>query len=294
MKRLTLFLVTLLAISIGGCGSDNGAPGGSGLLEADETIVSAETSGRVISMAFDEGTTVNDGDTLLRIDPSRLELQLQSAEAGRKVALAQLESARLQLAKAEEAEAFASSERDRFAKLYQSGTTTQKQLDQLEFELSQAILSRKTAAAAVTTLQAQLSQIDANIATINRELKDCYPLSPLAGVVTEKYVDEGELLKPGGAIAKISLLSSLWVKVYLPAGDFAKIRVGDSATIDTESGGETYRGEVVWTSEEAEFTPKNVQTEQSRANLVYAVKVRMENTDGNLKIGMPVYVTLGE
>jgi len=82
--------------------------------------------------------------------------------------------------------------------------------------------------------------------------------------------------------------------VYLSAGNFANITVGDKATVDTEAGGKTYQGHVVWTSEEAEFTPKNVQTEESRANLVYAVKVRVENTDGSLKIGMPVYVTIGE
>jgi len=68
--------------------------------------------------------------------------------------------------------------------------------------------------------------------------------------------------------------------------------VGDKATVDTESGGRKYTGKVVWTSEEAEFTPKNVQTKKSRANLVYAVKVRIPNTDGMLKIGMPVFVTI--
>ncbi len=294
MRRMVIWFLPLMMIVIAGCSGDTNNRGGSGLLEADETIVSAETSGRILSLSFDEGTAVEAGDTLLVIDPSRLDLQFQSAEAGRKVARAQLESARIQLAKAKEAEAFATGERDRFARLLQSGTTTQKQLDQLEFELAQATLSRKTAAASISTIEAQISQIDANIATINRELKDCYPVSPLGGIVTEKYVDEGELLRPGGAIAKISRLNSLWVKVYFPTGDFAQMKVGDTATISTESGGETYAGQVVWTSEEAEFTPKNVQTEQSRANLVYAVKVRIDNTDGTLKIGMPVYVTFGE
>jgi HlyD family secretion protein len=82
------------------------------------------------------------------------------------------------------------------------------------------------------------------------------------------------------------------VKVYLPAPEFAKVKIGDKAVIDTESGDEKYDGWVIWTAESAEFTPKNVQTKKSRTNLVYAVKVRVPNDDGTLKIGMPVYVTL--
>ena len=294
MNRIIFILMTVAALAIAGCSDSGDTVGGSGLLEADEAIISAETSGRVLSMSFSEGTQVGVADTLLVIDPSRLELELASARAGEKVALAQLETARVQLDKAVDAEAFATGERDRFARLLKSGTTTQKQLDQLEFELTQATLSRKSARAAITTVEAELAKIKADINRISRVLIDCYPLAPIDGVVTQKYVEVGELLSAGKPIVKISRLSSLWVKVYLPAGDFANIKTGDRATIDTESGGKTFEGEVVWTSEEAEFTPKNVQTEKSRANLVYAVKVRVDNADGSLKIGMPVFVTLGE
>ncbi len=286
--------MTVAVLVITGCSNEGGTVGGSGLLEADETIVSAETSGRVLSVSFSEGTPVGIADTLLVIDPSRLELELASARAGAKVVLAQLETARVQLDKAVEAEAFATGERDRFARLLKSGTTTQKQFDQLDFEVTQATLSRKSAQAAIATVEAELVKIEADINRISRVVIDCYPLAPIDGVVTDKYVEVGELLSAGKPIAKISQLSSLWVKVYLPAGDFANVKTGDRATIDTESGGKTFEGEVVWTSEEAEFTPKNVQTEKSRANLVYAVKVRVDNNDVSLKIGMPVFVTLGE
>ena len=294
MNRIVSILMAVTALAITGCSNDGDTVGGSGLLEADEAIISAETSGRVLSVSFSEGTQVGVADTLLVIDPSRLELELASARAGEKVALAQLETARVQLDKAVDAEAFATGELDRFARLLKSGTTTQKQFDQLEFELTQAALSKKSAQAAITTVEAELAKIKADINRISRVLIDCYPLAPIGGVVTQKYIEVGELLSAGKPIAKISQLGSLWVKIYLPAGDFANVKTGDRATIDTESGGKTFEGEVVWTSEEAEFTPKNVQTEKSRANLVYAVKVRVDNTDGSLKIGMPVFVMLGE
>lgn len=293
--RLILYSVIVgTAVIALGCGSGNDIRGGSGLLEANEVIVSAEVSGQVMSLRFDEGVALKPNDTLLVIDPSRLELELASAEAGRKVAAAQLESARVQLAQAQQTEQHAQRERDRVEKLVSSGTATQKQLDQLNFELTQAGLARETAQTSIAAIKAELAKIDADLARIKRHLKDCYPLSPSGGVVTEKYVEQGELLKPGDPIAKVSQLETLWVKIYLPAGAFAGVKIGDRATVDTEAGGGQYEGQVVWTSEEAEFTPKNVQTEKSRTNLVYAVKVKIDNVDGSLKIGMPVYVTIGQ
>ncbi|UCD63921.1 MAG: efflux RND transporter periplasmic adaptor subunit [Candidatus Zixiibacteriota bacterium] len=294
MKYIGLMIACVAAVGFAGCGNNQDVPGGSGLLEATETIVSAETSGRIQALRFDEGMAIGEGDTLLVIDTSRPTLDLASAEAGRKVATAQLGSARVQLKKANEAESYTRQERDRIQRLFDSGTSTKKQLDQLEFEVSQAMLTRQAAQANVATIKAELDRIDADIDRIGRYLEDCYPVAPVAGVVTEKYVEQGELVKPGDPIARISQLGTLWVKVYLPAGAFARVKLGDAAVVDTETGGKQYDGRVVWASEEAEFTPKNVQTEKSRASLVYAVKVQVDNPDGSLKIGMPVYVTIGE
>ncbi len=294
MKNLMLIIPMFLVTILTGCGGDDHVPGGSGLLEADEVIVSAETSGRVIKLNFDEGTEVNPGDTLAVIDPTRLELQLASAEAGRKVALANLESARVQLEQTIETEKYIKKEHDRTATLYKSGNATEKLLDQRKHELTQASLAQRTAQAAANTIKSELAKIDTDIAMIHRTLEDCYPIAPTVGIITEQYVESGELLSPGKPLAKISQLNSLWVKVYLPAGDFANIKIGDRANIDTETGENQYTGQVVWTSEEAEFTPKNVQTKESRADLVYAVKIQIDNTDGSLKIGMPVYITLGK
>jgi HlyD family secretion protein len=282
----------LFLVMISGCSSDTKTIGGSGLLEADEVIVSAETAGRVETIRFDEGTPVNKGDTLLIIDPTRLELQLESALAGQNVARARLESARLQFEQAKESERFVSAERDRIATLVRAGTATQKQLDQLEHEYTSAVLARRAAQANVAAIEAELTKIEADINGLIRQLEDCCPICPTTGTVTEKYIEAGELLAPGKPIAKVSHLDTLWVKVYLPTGDFAQVQIGDKAVVDTEAGDKQYHGQVIWTSEEAEFTPKNVQTKKSRTNLVYAVKVQVANTDGLLKIGMPVFVTI--
>ena len=296
MNMMRWWIVWLAGIAAGtpmcGCGGNGDTIGGSGLLEADDAIISAETSGQVKDLFFTEGTRVLAGDTLLVIDPSRVELELESALAGRKVARARLETSRFQLDQAQEAERYVRSERDRVTTLVKSGTSTQKQLDQLEHELTSAELGRKTARANIAALDAELARIDADINRLRRQLQDCYPVSPIAGVVTEKYIDAGELLVPGRPVARVARLDTVYVKVYLPTAAFASVSIGDQATVDTESGGRQYRGAVVWTSEEAEFTPKNVQTRESRTNLVYAVKIRVANSDGRLKVGMPVFVTI--
>jgi len=292
MTKCLLSLVPLVLIITAACGNNNHPAGGSGLIEADEVVVSAETAGQVIQLRVGEGMNVFPGDTLAKIDPSRLQLQLNSALAGNQVAEAALAAARITLEKAQAAEAFARSEKNRVATLLASGTATQRQFDRVEFEWTQAEIAVREGQAHITTAEAELNKIASDIKRIERQLEDCYPTAHRAGTVTETMIDEGELLAPGRPIVRIARLDTLWVKVYLPTADFSHVRLGDVATIYTESGGQKDSGEVVWTSEEAELTPKNVQTKESRSDLVYAVKIRIPNTDGKLKIGMPVFVTL--
>ena len=291
MTKLRFLILMLFLFVIYGCEENKEAAGGSGLLEADEIIVSAETGGRVEQLNFDEGTTISKNDTLLFIDTIKLILQLELVKSSKKVAMAQLQSAEIQLQKAKESESYLQKEQKRISTLFKSGTGTSKQLDQIEHELTQATLNAKTAQTNLKTIKTEITKIQIEVDKVKRTISDCYPTSSIDGIVTDKFIEQGELLVPGKPIAKISNLVSLNVKVYLPTEDFAKIKIGDKATIDTETETKNYTGEVIWTSEEAEFTPKNIQTKKSRANLVYAVKIRIQNIDGKLKIGMPVYVT---
>ncbi len=294
MKQIALFLALVTMTAFVGCGGNGEPAGGSGLIETNETIVSAETAGRVVDHRVAEGSEVHIGDTLVVIDPSRLELELTSARAGLTVLEAQLATARLQVRQAATAEEFAQTEFARAERLLGSGTTTQRQYDQAQFQKDQAAIARETASAQVMTLQAQLTKTEADIARLDRQLLDCYATAPISGVVTEKFVEPGELLNPGKPIARVARMDTVWVKIYLTSGRFAEVKLGGAGTVSTEAGGKEFEGKVTWTSAEAEFTPKNVQTEQARADLVYAVKVSIANPDRTLKVGMPVFVTLGE
>ena len=289
MQKLSIVLLLLfLFIS---CSENKEVAGGSGILEADEIKVSAETNGRVEKINFDEGIVIHKNDTLLVIDPSNLELQLESVLASEKVARKKLDAVAVTIQQAEELESFLQKEQKRISTLVNSGTGTSKQLDQINHELTSASLNKKSAQINYESIKSELTKIQTETARVNRLIKDCYPISRIDGIVTDKFIEQGEFLVAGKPIAKISDLTSLYVKVYLPTEDFAKIKIGNKANIDTETESEKYVGEVVWTSEEAEFTPKNIQTKKSRANLVYAVKLKIENKNGTLKIGMPVFVS---
>ena len=128
---------------------------------------------------------------------------------------------------------------------------------------------------------------------LRQQLTDCTPLAPVAGVVVKKYVEVGELVTPGQPLIEIARLDTVWVKVYLPPEDLTRINLGDRAEVDPEDGrAEPMIGRVSWIASAAEFTPKNVQTREARADLVYAIKVIIPNPEHTLKIGMPVAVRI--
>ena len=132
MIRILILLTATAALLVSGCANDNGPAGGSGLIETSESIVSAETAGRVMQHRFTEGSQVRSGDTLIVIDPSRTELELDAARAGLYVLQAQLSAARTGVRQAESAEQFAHNEFDRAERLLGSGTGTDRTRDQAE------------------------------------------------------------------------------------------------------------------------------------------------------------------
>jgi HlyD family secretion protein len=292
LKLITLSLL-LLPLVLAGCGEEDGIPWGSGLIEANASLVSAEAGGRLQAINFDEGHHVTRGDTIVLIDTTVSALQLRQARAVSEVAQSQLRLAEIDLERAREQQSFAKKELDRIEKLLPSGSATQHQYDVAENQYDLAGLAVDQAAAALSSADAEIARIDTEIDLLEEQLRDCFPTAPTAGTVIEKFVDIGELAAPGKALIEIARLDTVWVKVYLPPNDLTRIKLGDSAEVDPEDGRhEPLLGEVTWIASEAEFTPKNVQTKEARADLVYAVKVTIPNPDSILKIGMPVMVRI--
>lgn len=292
MKRVVV--IVLAAVLLNGCSTKEAAlPEGSALIETDELLVSAETSGRLTSLRVSEGSHVEVGDTIATIDDSRIRLEISSARSGRKVIQFRERAAEVQVAKAERQIAFAESEKGRIEALARTGSASSRALDVAENEFDQASQNLKAAETNLRTARAEVIKTDSDIDKLLRTLEDCTLIATLAGTVTEKLAQVGEVVSPGKGIIRIAQLDTVWAKLYLPSPLLAHVQLGALASVSTETSGSTpLTGTVIWTADRAEFTPKNVQTQSARADLVYAVKVQIPNPNGLLKVGMPVFVSI--
>ncbi|MFZ1946955.1 MAG: HlyD family efflux transporter periplasmic adaptor subunit [bacterium] len=288
---LAVAITTLLALA--SCSGEKPEAGGSGFIEATEATVSSEVAGQIVAMRVDEGSVVAPGDTLADTDTVATMLRLGQAKSGREAADKRVKMAAISVEQASYNSELARKEFDRAKALLESGSANQQRYDQVETAYRQAVLAGKQADAAYESARADLARAEADVSLLAKQLGDCFPTSPLSGVVVTRFVRAGEWVSVGKSLLRIAKLDTVWVKVYVPATDLARISVGGRAVVDPEDGsGRTLGGVVTWIADEAEFTPKNVQTKAARADLVYAVKVTIPNAAGVLKIGMPVSVRI--
>jgi HlyD family secretion protein len=181
-------------------------------------------------------------------------------------------------------------EEERLVKLVAGKAATQKQLDDIRGQI--AIQRRQVAAveAQDPSISAQVRALQAREAVLHRQLDDQRIINPVNGIVVAKFAEPHELVPPGKALYRIAAMDTLELRAYVSGADLARIATGAAVEVGIDRGDGTLArlpGRVSWISSEAEFTPKTIQTREERVDLVYAFKVRVANTDGRLKIGMP-------
>lgn len=262
-----------------------------GIFEATTVTVSAETSGKILSVAVTEGDTVKTGENIAVIDTAMLVLQQKQLASQRLAAestspdvAAQATALRAQIAHQQ-------NECDRFGRLLADGATTQKQYDDA---VAQLTVLRGQLTALLSTLGKNRSSVSDNAVAIQyqtdqieQQIVKSIINSPLTGTVLVKYAEPGEFATPGRPICKIADLSNIYLRAYFTASQLANLQMGQQVTVIADFGGDEqyeYPGKITWIAQESEFTPKSIQTRDSRANLVYAVKVAVKN-DGRLKLG---------
>lgn len=292
-KYILMPLTIIVVIAFVSCSNNNTGPGGSGMIEATESVISAQATGQLERLLFDEGDPIAAGDTIGLLDTTTVVLQLRQARAARQAIAAKIQSTKIQIEQAAGNDSLAQREFERTDRLIKVGSANQQQYDQAKNARDQAHLAYQAATVALQAAQADLARTDADIALLEDQYDHCLPVSPLNGTVVTKFVEEGELLAPGKPIIKIAQLDTVWVKIYVPPRNLTLIKLGGKADVDPEDGRtQPLTGTITWISDEAEFTPKNVQTREARADLVYAVKITIPNPDGALKVGMPVSVAI--
>ncbi|HEY1307035.1 MAG TPA: HlyD family efflux transporter periplasmic adaptor subunit [Vicinamibacterales bacterium] len=298
----------------------------SGHVEATEVQVSAEVGGRILELKVDEGSRLVIGDVIATLDPRDTELQIQRAKADRAAALAQLrlleagsraEDIRQAQAQVEAARADAMTvetdlkaaqlDLDRIEALLKASAVSVQQRDDAKARVDGARERQRAAKererAAQETLarlqkgsrpeeieagRARVEGADAQIAILEKSLKDAAVVAPVSGVVTQKLVDAGEVVMRGTPLVVITDLDHAWANLFVPEPAIPRVKLGQSATVSTDAGGQSLSGTVTFISPKAEFTPRNVQTAEERSKLVYRIKVTVDNRSGVLKSGMPV------
>jgi HlyD family secretion protein len=325
-------LVVPLCIMLAGCQAEapSDSVRVSGHVEATEVQVAAEVGGRLVDLRVAEGDRVAAGALIAQLDVRDVELQISRTRAERAAAEAQLRlleagarvedirqaQAQVDAASADAAAAEAerrSAEQDlqRFEALLQANAGSQKQRDDaaarvnVARERERAAGDRVRAAREATArlqagarreeidaARARVAAIDAQLAQLDKTRGDAAVSAPVAGIVTQKLTDAGEMVAPRMPLVVITDLDHAWANLFVPEPMMPRVALGQAATVLTDAG-DRVPGKVTFISPQAEFTPRNVQTADERSKLVYRIKVTVDNSAGVLKQGMPVDAELG-
>ncbi len=291
-KRITLIGLILVSLLFSGACREKVPTGfaGSGTLEATEVTVSALIGAQILNMKKEEGERVGSKELLATLDVEKLILKREEILATYEELDAQKETVEAEITQAVDHQANVERQYKRLKALYKKGSTTQQQFDDVSTQRRLARSQVTAAKAQGGLLDARRHRLDASLSVLDRQIADGKIFSPLNGVVVEKYVEPGEVVTLGGAVYKIADLEKFWLKIYLAGTDIGEAALGKEVLVRVDAYEKPLKAKVTWVSTEAEFTPKSVQTKKTRAELVYAVKVTLEESPEQLKIGMPAEV----
>ena len=288
--QLILSLVSVLLFS---CNRNSFQYDASGVFEATEVLVSAEASGKIEKFSLQEGDLLTQGQYVGYIDSTQLYYQKLQLQTTQKAVNKRRPDLGIQISATKEQIRKAEIEQQRVERLLRADAATQKQVDDAEAQLK---VLQNTLSAQVNSLSTSINSLteegasyEVQIARIEDLLSKSKIINPINGVVLSKYAEEKEIAVAGKPLYKIADTQHLFLRAYIVSSQLEQLKPGQEVSVMVCYDGKTektYSGKVAWISDKAEFTPKTIQTKDERQNLVYAVKIAVENTDGFLKIGM--------
>lgn len=290
MKKILLF--TALAIAAFACKPSKPEFDASGSFEAEETIIGSEATGTLKEFNIQEGQELKKGQYIGYIDSTQLYLRRQQIEAQIKAVLGKRPNIGTQVASLEEQLAAVEREQRRVSNLVKAEAATQKQLDdvnaQVEVLRKQIAAQRSALGTTSSGITLESLPLEEQIKQVNDQLAKSRIVNPIDGTVLMKYAEANEVVVPGKPLYKIADLSTIILRAYVSGTQLPNIKLNQPVTVLVDNGPDKYteyKGTLTWISDKAEFTPKTIQTKEERANLVYAIKIKVPNP-GNLKIGM--------
>jgi len=289
ITKIVLFVGLLLLIS---CGKNNGNQDASGTFESTEIVISSQASGQIKQLNLSEGQTLGTGEIVGYVDTTQLYLKKEQLLAAMKAVDSRSYTISLQIASIKQQIAKQQTELIRFQNLVKSNAATQKQVDDIQYQID---LLHRQLAAQTETLQNNNNSVSAEAASFHIQIQQIDDLiqksiilSPAAGTVLSKYAERGEITASGKALFKIADLENMYLRAYITANQLTQLKLNQKVSVFADFGKDEkreYSGTINWISDKAEFTPRTILTKDERANLVYAVKIAVQN-DGYLKLGM--------
>jgi HlyD family secretion protein len=290
MKKIFYLIPVLLGMIA--CQSHSNDYDSSGAFESVETIVSTESSGTIMQFDVEEGMTLKAGQFVGYIDSVQLYLKKQQLRAQIDATVSQIPDIPVQVSSLRASLSLAKINQKRIQKLFDANAATRQQLDdantQVDVINNQIDAQLSSLGKTSATLKRNVAPFERQIGQINDQLSKCKIINPIHGTVLTKYAENHEVVSPGKALYKIAETDTLNLRAYITGSQLSEVKMGQSVKVRVDKGDKAYRnytGTIFWISDKAEFTPKTIQTKDERADLVYAIKVRVVN-DSFLKIGM--------
>ncbi|MGN0237861.1 MAG: HlyD family secretion protein [Lepagella sp.] len=292
MKSYKIIFTMVLGMVMASCGSKEAEYDASGIFECTEVIVSAKATGEIIDFNIEEGMDVTADSLLGMIDSRQLQERRRALGSNRQATDSRMLDRERQVASLRQQISNLEKEKARFTSLVAAKAATQKQVDDIDYQIG--VLNRQLQATIEqiesnnATLRDQKEGIDAEIAQVDIKISDSEIASPISGRILTKYAEPGEYATAGKPLFKVADITRIRLRAYITADQLTRIKLGQKVKVYADQGKadrKAYEGKISWISDKAEFTPKTIQTRDERSNLVYAIKIDVNN-DGLIKRGM--------
>ncbi|NWJ52888.1 MAG: HlyD family efflux transporter periplasmic adaptor subunit [Bacteroidetes bacterium] len=289
MNRVYIFIALILLVA---CNKSKDRSDAYGNFEAVETTISSEANGKLIKLNLEEGQSIKAGLPVGIIDTVDTQLKLEQLEAQIKSINAKSDNLKAQIAVVEQQKENLLIDKQRITGLLKDKAATPKQMDDIKGAIDVADKQKQSFEVQYKGVNDDVAVVRKQIEQLKENIRRCHLINPVDGVVLAKYAEAYEMMTMGKAIYKIADISSLDLKVFVSGKQLPDVKIGKEASVLVDQSDGTMKkltGTISWISDQAEFTPKIIQTRDERVNLVYAVKIKVKN-DGSIKIGMPAEV----
>ena len=299
MSRFTILLLTVLLFAA--CRENSDLSDAYGHFEATSTLISAEANGRLLHLNVEEGQILKAGALVATVDTTQLHLQRLQIEATINTLPKKLRNTLADIEVLKKQKANLIRERDRVQRLLEKKAATPQQYDDLVGKVDvvdrQIEALRSTTQTGNSSILAEKEPLIAQMALVSEQIRKSYVRNPVSGTVLTKLAEPMEVMRVGSPLYRIGKLDTMTLRFYADAVQLQQVKIGQQVQVLVDEGESGFReipGKVSWISDQAEFTPKTIQTKKDRVNLVYAVKALVPNPNGLLKIGMPAEVNFSK